>query len=170
MPAASAPATPQRSPTDLYRRLERIRSPASPFAERLSGDAARQVRYVKPQLVAEVEFRTWTADRILRHAAFRGLREDKGATEIVRETAAGAAVPAPRASAKLTHPDRIYWPDAGVTKEGLAHYYAEVWRHMAPLIVARPLSLVRCPQGISRPMLLPEARLAGAEPQHPSHP
>ena len=133
--------------TDLYRRLERIRLPTSPFAERLSGDAARQVRYVKPQLVAEVEFRTWTADRILRHAAFRGLREDKSATEIVRETAAEAAVPAPRASAKLTHPDRVYWPDAGITKEGLAHYYAEVWRHMAPLIVARPLSLMRCPQG-----------------------
>lgn len=133
--------------TDLYRRLERIRSPASPFAERLSGDAARQVRYVKPLLVAEVEFRSWTAGRILRYAAFRGLREDKGATEVVRETAAGAAVPAPRALAKLTHPDRVYWPDAGITKEGLAHYYAEVWRHMAPLVVARPLSLVRCPQG-----------------------
>ena len=52
-------------------------------------------------------------------------------------------------SVKLTHPDRVYWPDAGVTKEGLAHYYAEVWRHMAPFIVGRPLALVRCPQGIA---------------------
>ena len=134
---------------DLYRRLERIRAPASPFAERLGSDAARQVRYVKPELVAEVEFRTWTADHILRHAAFRGLREDKQAAEVVREAATGDPGPAPRASAKLTHADRIYWPDAGITKEGLAHYYADVWRHMAPLIVARPLSLVRCPHGIT---------------------
>ena len=59
------------------------------------------------------------------------------------------ALPPPRTSVKLTHPDRVYWPDAGVTKEGLAHYYAEVWRHMAPFIVGRPLALVRCPQGIS---------------------
>jgi len=50
---------------------------------------------------------------------------------------------------KLTHPDRVYWPDAGVTKEGLADYYAEVWRYMAPFVVGRPLSLVRCPNGIA---------------------
>ena len=134
---------------DLYRRLERIRSPSSPFAERLSADAARQVRYVKPQLVAEVEFRGWTGDQNLRHASFRGLREDKDAAEIVRETSDDSARPPPRSSVKLTHPDRVYWPDAGVTKEGLAQYYAEVWRHMAPFVVGRPLALVRCPQGIA---------------------
>jgi bifunctional non-homologous end joining protein LigD len=128
---------------DFYRRLERIRSPSSPSADRLNGDAARQVRHVKPQLVAEVEFRSWTADHNLRHAAFRSLREDKGAAEVVRETAEAIAAPKPLVSVKLTHPDRVYWPDAGVTKEGLAQYYAEVWRYMAPFVVARPLSLVR---------------------------
>ena len=70
-------------------------------------------------------------------------------SEIVRETSGGSAKPPPRTSVKLTHPDRVYWPDAGVTKEGLAQYYAEVWRHMAPFVVGRPLALVRCPQGIA---------------------
>lgn len=50
---------------------------------------------------------------------------------------------------ELTHPDRIYWPDVGVTKEGLADYYAEIWPRIAPFITARPLSLLRCPEGIS---------------------
>lgn len=134
---------------DLMRRLEPIRRKDSPFAEKIAAADARGVVWVEPRLVAEVEYRGWTAGRSLRHASFRGLREDKPATEIVREAEPPAAE-APRPSAvKLTHPDRIYWPDAGVTKEGLADYYAEVWRLIAPHIVARPLSLLRCPGGIA---------------------
>ncbi|HLZ66914.1 MAG TPA: DNA ligase D [Aliidongia sp.] len=134
---------------DLFRRLERIRTDDSPFSDRLSAEEARQVHYVRPELVAEVEFRGWTADRHLRHASFRGLREDKPAAEIVQESPAAPSGGTPRPAVKLTHPDRLYWPDAGVTKEGLADYYAEVWRHMAPFVVARPLALVRCPGGVT---------------------
>ncbi len=133
---------------DLYERLEEIRVAESPFAERLTAEQARHIRYVKPQWVAEVEFRGWTADRNLRQASFRGLREDKLATEVVREDAAEPGVAKPQFSARLTHPDRLYWPEAGVTKEGLADYYAAVWKHMAPFVVARPLALLRCPGGI----------------------
>ncbi|RWO63208.1 DNA ligase D [Mesorhizobium sp.] len=135
----------------LFKKLERMRLPSSPFDERLSAEEARQVRYVRPDLVAEVEFRAWTADGNLRHASFRGLREDKPAKEIVRETPkTSKAAPQPqRRTVKLTHPDRLYWPDEGVTKEGLADYYAEVWRYVSPYIVGRALALVRCPNGIS---------------------
>ncbi len=42
----------------------------------------------------------------------------------------------------------MYWPDAGVTKQGLAEYYAEVWPRMGPFVANRPLALVRCPGGI----------------------
>ncbi|HVJ54232.1 MAG TPA: DNA ligase D [Aliidongia sp.] len=136
---------------ELFQRLEKLRTDESPFAAKLTAEEARQVRYVRPELVAEVEFRAWTADHHLRHAAFRGLREDKPAAEIVREAPAETVPPAKpqRPLVKLTHPDRLYWPDAGVTKEGLADYYTEVWRWIAPFIVGRPLALVRCPGGIS---------------------
>ena len=134
----------------LYERLEAIRTSASPFAKRLSADEARQVRYVRPEIVAEVDFRAWTADGLLRHASFRALREDKVPREIVRESPPAETAPKPEVrSVKLTHPDRVYWPDEGVTKEGLADYYAEVWPHMAPTVVDRPLALVRCPDGIT---------------------
>lgn len=128
---------------ELFRKLEPLRVSASPFAERLTAEEARQAKYVRPELVAEVEFRAWTADGHLRHASFRGLREDKAPQEIVREMPKSRArPPAPqRRTVKLTHPDRVYWPDAGVTKEGLADYYAEVWRHVAPHVVGRPLAL-----------------------------
>ena len=136
---------------ELFKKLERMRAQSSPFGERLSSEEARQVRYVRPELVAEVEFRAWTADGHLRHASFRGLREDKSADEIVREAPKTPALTAkpPQRTVKLTHPDRLYWPDQGVTKEGLADYYAEVWHYIAPLIVGRPLALVRCPTGIT---------------------
>lgn len=139
---------------DLFRRLERLRAPASAFAAPLTADEARQVKYVRPELVAEVEFRAWTGDGHLRHASFRGLREDKAAEEIVREVPKTTAKPgaAPKAAkrrVRLTHPDRVYWPEQGITKEGLADYYTEIWRHIAPHVTGRPLALLRCPNGIS---------------------
>ncbi|MGP0094012.1 MAG: non-homologous end-joining DNA ligase [Xanthobacteraceae bacterium] len=54
---------------------------------------------------------------------------------------------APSNRISLTHPDRIYWEDAGVTKQGLADYYTMVWDWISPHIVRRPLSLLRCPEG-----------------------
>jgi bifunctional non-homologous end joining protein LigD len=50
---------------------------------------------------------------------------------------------------RLTHPDRVYWADVGVTKEGLANYYMNVWKLMAPQVVDRPLAIVRCPDGMT---------------------
>ena len=41
--------------------------------------------WVEPRLVAQVEFKTWTADRLLRAASFQGLREDGPAAEVTRE-------------------------------------------------------------------------------------
>ncbi|MBB3137505.1 bifunctional non-homologous end joining protein LigD [Rhizobium pisi] len=54
----------------------------------------------------------------------------------------------PASDVSLTHPDRLYWPDEGVTKQALADYYAAVWPFMAPHVVNRPLALLRLPDGI----------------------
>jgi bifunctional non-homologous end joining protein LigD len=79
-----------------------------------------------------------------------------------------ADAPAPSATAKrsgvtLTHPDRVYWPDAGVTKQGLADYYARVWTWMAPHVIARPLALVRCPDGIGAKCFFQKAAWKGID-------
>src|SRR3546814_19921284 len=115
----------------------------SPFAKKLTAEAARQVVFVRPELVAEVEFRAWTADGSVRHAAYRGLRDDKAPEEVVRESAtaakgkaAGTAAPAIR----LTHPDLLYWNDAGRTKKGLPEYYSEVWQPIAPFLLNTTLA------------------------------
>lgn len=135
----------------LFDRLQPLVLKESPFANELDALARRQLVFVKPQLVAEVEFRVWSGDGNLRHAAFRGLREDKPASQVVKEGKVEPATKAPQVRVKLTHPDRLYWPDEGVTKQGLVEYYADVWRLMAPFVVDRPLALVRCPDGIGGP-------------------
>ncbi|MBB4067190.1 DNA ligase D [Gellertiella hungarica] len=142
----------------LFRQLQPLRTDRSPFAARLTSAEAKGVRFLKPEKVAEIEFRAWTGDGHLRHASFRGLREDKDASAIRREAkpASGEkAMPTgeqekPAALFKgLTHPDRIYWPEEGVTKLGLAEYYAEMWDYLAPFVTGRALALLRCPEGIN---------------------
>ena len=105
----------------------------------------RGARWVAPELVAEIAYTETTPDGYLRHPSFLGLRADKPAASVVEER----AEPPPPAAAPIviTHPDRVVFPDAGVTKGELADYYATV----APVMLAhagqRPLSLVRCPSG-----------------------
>ena len=72
---------------DLFRRLDRMGISKSSFVKKLSAEDARRVRFVRPELVAEVEFRSWTAEGLVRHASFRGLRDDKPANEVQLELA-----------------------------------------------------------------------------------
>jgi bifunctional non-homologous end joining protein LigD len=108
--------------------------------------ATRGAHWVKPSLVAEVAFAEVTPDGVLRHSSFLGLRGDKGADEVVVEKVQKA----PKASAssvKISHPDRLIFPDSPVTKGDLAAYYDAVAPILLPFAAHRPISLVRCPQG-----------------------
>ncbi len=160
---------------ELWQRLQKLRIERPPVA--LPADERRKnVIWVKPQLVVEAEFRGITHDGLLRQASYKGLREDKPAREVVRETplsaaasaraqpvkkstgSAGksraapggrnAAAPASVGKVRLTHADRVYWTDVGVTKQDLAEYYVSVWPWIEPHIVGRALSLVRAPEGV----------------------
>jgi len=82
--------------TTLERKLQRLRSDASPFDTPPVGRLARGVEWVKPRLVAEVSFAEWTHDGHVRQASFEGLREDKPETEVKREV--------PRSPPKRTAP------------------------------------------------------------------
>lgn len=136
------------------------------------GVPRKGAHWTEPRLVAEVRYGNWTADGILRHASFQGLREDKNPEEVVYERsappgephppAAGAAGEAKASAAlvtpmrdgsvsfagvRLTHPDRVLYPEQGITKLALAQYYAAIADWALPQLADRPLSLVRCPEG-----------------------
>ena len=97
-------------------------------------------------------FRGWTADGQLRHASFKTLRPDVRPQDVAREGTAKrskAQTKSPRTeSVTLTHPDRVLWDDVGLTKHGLFEFYAEIAEHMLPQVIDRPLSLLRCPDGL----------------------
>ena len=69
----------------LWQQMQPLRIKDSPFANRLPSLARKGVVWTEPELVAEVDYRGWTADQQLRHASFKGLREDKEARSVVRE-------------------------------------------------------------------------------------
>ena len=139
---------------DLKRRLDKIRIKLPAVAGLATKE--KDAIWVRPELVAEVEFRAWTSDGILRQAAFQGLREDKPAVDVVKEQPVAAAAPARRTARKpgaktdvqLSNADKLLWPKAKISKRDLLDYYASVWPRMAPFIINRPLSLLRAPDGI----------------------
>ncbi len=145
---------------DLARRLRPLALDASPFVDAESIHE-HKARWVRPELVCEVEFSEWTSEGRLRHPSFKGLREDKSPNQVVREDprTAGAAASGPRGGktprraeiddleVRITHPDRVLFPDAGLTKGDLARYYADVSDLLLPHVANRPLTLVRCPAG-----------------------
>jgi bifunctional non-homologous end joining protein LigD len=145
---------------DLRKRLDKLVTSAPPFA-RITSAQRRGVTWVAPQLVCEVEFRSWTHDGLVRQGSFQGLREDKPAKEVSlempnitahhRDTRKDVKKTAdPIESVRLTHPDRVLYPETGLTKRGLAEYYVEIADWILPEMAQRPLSLVRCPDGLGK--------------------
>ena len=153
----------QQTQAMLREKLEALRQ-QKPAFHTLRADAKKDAIWVKPELVTQVRFATWTSDHRLRQASFQGLREDKVPKEVVREEAVPAPKPAKSDKAKrvtkksetgsglrITHPDKVLDEETGLTKQQLADYYAAVAEHMLPHITDRPLSIVRCPEGSGKP-------------------
>jgi bifunctional non-homologous end joining protein LigD len=173
----------------LLPRLKAIGTDRSPFTGPGAPRPAANIHWVRPELVAEIEFAGWTGDGMVRQAAFKGLREDKPATEVEAETPASAATtelaapsPKPSQPAKKTaagspsnvvmgvtvsRPDKAMWPEAGgdgtpVTKLDLACYYEAVGPWLIRHLKGRPCSIIRAPDGFAGETFFQRHAMAGS--------
>ena len=125
------------------------------------GAELKSIQWAKPVLLCEVAFTEWTTDGHIRHPSFQGLREDKKAEDVTMEKPKPVAKTTKTKTAKpkgtgdlildgikITHPDRVISETGHVTKGELAEYYAAVAPFLLPQLKGRPLSLLRCPNGI----------------------
>ena len=174
---------------ELYRSLEPLRRDSSPFD--IGPKLPREAMFVEPRLVAEIELREWTAERIMRAPSFKGLREDKSPREVRIEV---VGEDAPEASGdselepaspealfdeverlpegallvvtedrelRITNWDKVLYPDTGFTKGDLVAYYARIAPAVLPHLHDRPLTLKRYPNGVNEKYFY--------EKQSPSH-
>lgn len=111
------------------------------------------ITWLKPGLVGEFEFAEITRDGSVRQGSYLGLREDKAATEVAFEGVVASST-SDKIKVKgiaISHPDRLVFPDDGITKGEVARHYAEVGKWMLPYVVHRPLAVLRAPSGIGGP-------------------
>ncbi len=226
----------EKSMRELRARLDQLQRDETPFIDAPQGREVAGVQWVRPDLVAEIEYLSWNGRGMFRHPSFEGLRLDKPASDVVPERAAartaalqpfapppdalpraeatavesagrrapqatGKKRPAqkerPRAAAReapagkrtpgerppagesrktaepgapagepirtrrlkkgeryevvggvaITNPERVMYPDIGLTKLEVARYYDDVAEFMLPYVARRPLTIVRCPEG-----------------------
>lgn len=175
---------------DLIRQLEVIEAQSCPFANPRA--VGKKAHWVEPVLVAEVAFAEWTKEGRIRHAVFKGLRNDKPAREIQQEKPIAMASQSARSSrssnsqtavsgigaVRVSNPERVIDASTGITKMDLVRFYATVAPLMLPHLKGRPTSLVRAPEGVKGELFfqkhLEVGRMNGvrqlAQDLYPEHP
>lgn len=163
----------QTSAQKLAAKLRTLEQNESPFGGNNAPKRERGVHWVKPELVAEIEFAGWTGEGAVRQAAFKGLRDDKPAAEVEAEEAvppksAKLKISLKRAASQvnirgviLSHPDRPLWPAEQLTKQDLATYFDAVGAWMLPHIKGRPCSIIRAPDGIDKQLFFQRHAMKG---------
>ncbi|MES2997502.1 MAG: DNA ligase D [Verrucomicrobiota bacterium] len=137
----------EKTRLELAKKLAKIQRTTPMF-----DDAEKNVTWVEPQLVAEIEFAEITRDGSIRQGSFLGLREDKAAENVHLEHAIAAHIDAKNvkvAGMVISHPERVVFPADGITKLEVAEYFETVGPWMLPFVANRPLAVIRAPSGIS---------------------
>jgi len=136
---------------DLFAQLEPLKTDKRPFTDKVNG--YKKLTWVKPELVCEVWYSEWTEDRHLRHPVFKGLRTDKEKEKVVMETPDkqlpdDELLTYGKKQLKVTHLNKLYWKQEGISKGQLINYYRDMADKILPYLKDKPISMRRQPNGI----------------------
>ncbi len=142
----------------LFAQFSRNATARPAFEIANAGQLPKGMKYIATPVRAEIRFGGWTSDGQLRQARFLALREDLPV--MTKKKAEAPATSKPRAPSRktpaqpsapitITHPDRVVFPEDGVTKGEIAEYYATVADRILRHLKDRPLSIVRAPDTIA---------------------
>ncbi len=143
-----------RDRTELPKKFRPLERKTSPFSSPVK-EAGKETVFLEPKTVVQVEFAEITAAGRLRQASFLGFREDKAAKEVLSDGAPQKNRPRSAKTentvlgVKISHPEKIMYPEEHFTKLQVAEYYAKAAPRMLPYLKNRGLSLVCCPAGIA---------------------
>ena len=162
----------------VWKLLKPLEIRQSPFSEPFKTN--EPPHWARPELVAQVRFTEWTADRKLRHPVYLGLRDDKKPKEVLSPRAPRNADKTPVTTTQtdsvisrlqaleearkdgvveladgarlgVTNLWKVFWPEPKFTKGDLLRYYARVAPLILPAVADRPLVMKRFPNGIDKP-------------------
>jgi bifunctional non-homologous end joining protein LigD len=136
---------------ELYEKLHPLKTDKKPFQEKVNQKG--KVTWLQPELVCEVWYAEWTADGHLRQPVFKGLRIDKDTENVIMETpekqmADEETIAFGRAKLKVTHLNKVFWKEEGITKGELINYYQHMADWIVPYLKDKPISMRRQPNGI----------------------
>lgn len=137
---------------ELEAALSSLGRKSAPFDGELPSEV-KDANWVTPKLVIEAEYTEFTSEGRIRHSVYQGLREDKEAKDVSAKAEAetdsesddGRRIGGVRVSSA----GRVVYPEAALTKGEVAEHYDRVGERMLTHAADRPLSLLRCPDGIS---------------------
>ncbi len=162
-----------KSLEEIYDKLNPLKQQKSPFNNNPVG--LPKANWVKPILVCEIAFSEWTREGMMRHPVFLGLRQDKSPKQVIKEdekpaiktikdaeknlktkamkndnsSSSDETIIVSNIQLKLSHLDKIFWPDDKISKGDLIDYYRAMHSFILPHLKNRPQSQHRYPNGIN---------------------
>lgn len=152
--------------------------------------ARKEIRgglWFEPMFVAEVFLRGMGNSGVLRQSSLKALRPEKEVADLAdSDRAAGPTAPSGKGAARkansnaapgstkqsasasappmrLTSPTKIVYHDSHITKQQVADYYLAVMDDLLPEIAGRPLSIIRCPEGVGKPCFFQKHHTPGLD-------